>query len=118
MESPKITLAHRDWSLSTHLQHSFDGKIAFDDSYPDGLLGGLCSVCSDYKDALCIIDRLKNGNPDKTYRFNIQQGIEMGRGCDVGVSVGLDESGKGVSSLILAGSAVLVSQGTLTLLKS
>ena len=68
--------------------------------------------------ALACFLALKDGNPDKTYRFNIQQGIEMGRASDIGVSVELDARGKGVKSLILAGSAVLVTQGTLTLSKS
>ncbi len=68
--------------------------------------------------ALACFLALKDGTPDKTYRFNIQQGLEMGRSSDIGVSVGLDSSGKGVSSLILAGSAVLVTQGTMTLPKS
>lgn len=68
--------------------------------------------------ALACFLALKDGNPDKTYRFNVQQGIEMGRASDIGVSVELDASGKDVRSLILAGSAVLVTQGTLTLPKS
>ena len=67
--------------------------------------------------ALACFLALKDGTPDKIYRFNIQQGVEMGRSSDIGVSVGLDSSGKGVSSLILAGSAVLVTQGTMTLPK-
>ena len=58
---------------------------------------------------------LKDGTPGKTYRYNIQQGVEMGRSSDIGVSVELDSSGKGVRSLVLAGSAVPVTQGTMTL---
>lgn len=61
---------------------------------------------------------LKDGTPGKSYRYNIQQGIEMGRPSDIGVSVDLNSSGKAVSSLVLAGSAVLVTQGTMTLPKS
>ena len=68
--------------------------------------------------ALACFLALKDGNPDKGYRFNIQQGIEMGRPSDIGVSVELNSSGKGVSSLVLAGSAVLVTQGTITLPES
>ena len=68
--------------------------------------------------ALACYLALKDGNPARVYRFNIQQGIEMGRASDIGVSVELDRKGEGVSSLILAGSAVLVTQGILTLPKS
>ena len=68
--------------------------------------------------ALACFLALKDGNPNKTYRFNIQQGIEMGRASDIGVSVDLEKDGKSVKSLVLAGSAVLVTQGTLTLPKS
>ena len=56
---------------------------------------------------------LKDGTPDKIYRFNIQQGLEMGRASDIGVSVTLDSTGKAVSRVILAGSAILVTQGTM-----
>ena len=68
--------------------------------------------------ALACFLALKDGTRGKTYRFNVQQGIEMGRASDIGVSVELDPGGKGVKTLILAGSAVLVTQGTLTLPKS
>lgn len=68
--------------------------------------------------ALACYLALKDGTPGKDYRFNIQQGIEMGRPSDIGVSVELNSSGKGVSNLVLAGSAVLVTQGTMTLPKS
>ena len=68
--------------------------------------------------ALACYLALKDGNPGKCYRFNIQQGIEMGRPSDIGVNVELNSSGKDVSSLVLAGSAVIVTQGTMTLPKS
>ena len=68
--------------------------------------------------ALACFLALKDGNPNKTYRFNIQQGGEMGRASDIGVSVDLEKDGKSVKSLVLAGSAVLVTQGTLTLPRS
>ena len=68
--------------------------------------------------ALACFLALKDGTPGKTHRYNIQQGIEMGRPSDIGVSVELNSSGKSVSSLILAGSAVLVTQGTMTMPKT
>lgn len=45
--------------------------------------------------------------------FNIDQGVEMGRRSEIRVQVTLDETGKAVKQLILVGTAVVVSQGTI-----
>ena len=65
--------------------------------------------------ALACFLALKDGTSGKPHRFNIQQGVEMGRPSDIGVSVELHPGGASVSSLVLAGSAVLVTQGTMRL---
>ncbi|KAL8946519.1 MAG: hypothetical protein Q9222_007097 [Ikaeria aurantiellina] len=56
---------------------------------------------------------LQRAIPGATYNFAIEQGVEMGRHSDIGVKVTLDDSGKAVEDVVLYGSAVLVSQGTL-----
>lgn len=57
---------------------------------------------------------LKDGR-DKVYQYSIEQGIEMGRASDIQVRVTLVANGKDVQSVVLAGRAVLVTQGTLAL---
>lgn len=47
--------------------------------------------------------------------FEVEQGVEMGRRSEIGVEVTLDAAGKGVEGVVLAGGAVLVSEGTLHL---
>ena len=50
-----------------------------------------------------------------TYRFNIEQGVEMGRDSDIGVEISLDEHGNAVKEINLSGSAVQVMEGTIML---
>ena len=56
---------------------------------------------------------LQVGGPGKTFKYEIEQGIEMGRPSQIGVEVELDENGKTVKRVSLSGSAVLVTQGTI-----
>ncbi|KAL9587625.1 MAG: hypothetical protein Q9212_000079 [Teloschistes hypoglaucus] len=63
--------------------------------------------------ALAAYLALQRGTASATYSFNIEQGVEMGRKSEIGVKVRLDESGKAVKEVILSGSAVPVSQGTM-----
>jgi len=58
---------------------------------------------------------LKGGKANQTYRYVLDQGVHMGRASEIRVKVGLDGSGKTVDSVILAGSAVLVTKGTVRL---
>ncbi|KAI4152049.1 MAG: hypothetical protein L6R39_001913 [Caloplaca ligustica] len=50
-----------------------------------------------------------------TYSFLIEQGVEMGRKSEIGVRVTLNDDGKSVKSVVLTGSAVSVTRGTLTI---
>lgn len=58
---------------------------------------------------------LKDGRQGRTYQYSIEQGIEMGRASEIHVRVTLGTEGKTVHSVILAGRAVLVTQGSLHL---
>ena len=59
---------------------------------------------------------LQDGEAGKTYAYLIEQRIGMvGRGGEMHVKVTLDESGKAIRSIVLAGRSVLVSKGTLML---
>ena len=58
---------------------------------------------------------LNDGTPSKTYNYSMEQGVEMGRASEILVKVTLDESGTGISEVILAGRAILVTQGTMLL---
>ncbi|KAL9005023.1 MAG: hypothetical protein Q9188_002172 [Gyalolechia gomerana] len=62
---------------------------------------------------LCAYLALGRGLAGTAYSFTIEQGIEMGRHSDIGVQVELDSSGNSVKNVILSGSAVKISQGTL-----
>lgn len=57
---------------------------------------------------------LKEGKKGGTMRFNITQGVEMGRKSDIGVEVGLGSDG-GLESVTLSGGAVEVMKGSLIL---
>lgn len=57
---------------------------------------------------------LQAGGAGKLYRYSIEQGVEMGRSSQIGVEVKLDQTGKGVESVALSGSAILVTKGTLS----
>ena len=50
-----------------------------------------------------------------THRFNIEQGVEMGRDSEIGVEISLDEHGNAVKEIRLSGSAVQITEGTITL---
>ena len=57
---------------------------------------------------------LEDGQPSRTYAYLIQQGVEMGRAGEIHVKVTLGASSR-IEKLVLAGSAVLMSQGVLYL---
>ena len=57
---------------------------------------------------------LKDGKQGKTYKYAIEQGVEMGRASDIFVAVTLGTTGS-VQSVMLAGRVVLVTQGVLHL---
>ena len=57
---------------------------------------------------------LKDGKQGKTYKYAIEQGVEMGRASDIFVRVTLGTTGS-VQSVNLAGRMVLVTQGVLHL---
>lgn len=46
-------------------------------------------------------------------KFHLTQGVEMGRQCDIYITVRTTENGEGVGSLELSGSAVQVMEGFL-----
>ncbi|KAL8940478.1 MAG: hypothetical protein Q9216_002807 [Gyalolechia sp. 2 TL-2023] len=62
---------------------------------------------------LCTYLALRRGLADTAYNFTIEQGVEMGRHSDIGVKVELGSSGNSVKNVILSGSAVEVSKGTM-----
>ncbi|KAI4132876.1 MAG: hypothetical protein LQ347_002400 [Umbilicaria vellea] len=57
---------------------------------------------------------LEAGGAGKLYSYSIEQGVEMGRPSQIGVEVKLDGTGKGVEWVKLSGTAVLVTEGTLS----
>ena len=65
--------------------------------------------------ALSTYLALQRGAAGSTYSFCIEQGVEMGRHSKIRVQVTLNDSGDGVQDVVLAGSAVLVSEGKLYL---
>ncbi|KAL8862459.1 MAG: hypothetical protein Q9178_000956 [Gyalolechia marmorata] len=65
--------------------------------------------------ALSAYLALQRGTGSSAYSCSIEQGIEMGRHSEIQVKVTLDDSGEGVRNVVLAGSAILVSEGTLYL---
>ena len=56
---------------------------------------------------------LQKGESGKTCSYEIRQGTCMGRGSRIEVEVTLDESGKNVKKVLLGGTAVLVTQGSI-----
>ena len=56
---------------------------------------------------------LTEGQAGKEHRYHIVQGVEMGRRSDIGVNVTLDE-GKKIEQVVLTGTAVQVSEGTIS----
>ncbi|KAL9000816.1 MAG: hypothetical protein Q9169_000570 [Polycauliona sp. 2 TL-2023] len=63
--------------------------------------------------ALSTYLALQKGRAGSTYSFSIEQGVEMGRHSEIGVQVTLNSGG--VQDVVLAGSAVLITEGTLYL---
>ncbi|MCJ1274154.1 hypothetical protein MMC21_001949 [Puttea exsequens] len=57
---------------------------------------------------------LKDGKPHKTYHYSFTQGVEMGRASEIRVKVRLDGSGRGIGRVVLAGRAVWVSEGKMS----
>lgn len=75
------------------------------------------SIGEDAATGRCFL-ALNDGKPNKTYRYNIEQGVEMGRASEISVKVTLDADGKAVSKVVLAGRAVLMTRGTMMLTTS
>ena len=65
--------------------------------------------------ALACYLALQDGVQGKVYQYHIEQGIEMGRASEIHVIVTLGSTGRSVQKVVLAGRAVLVTQGTLHL---
>lgn len=61
--------------------------------------------------ALAAYLALRDGGGGGKYGFEIEQGVEMGRGSRIGVSVRLDGVGRGVERVELEGGAVVVMRG-------
>ncbi|KAL9594007.1 MAG: hypothetical protein Q9179_005599 [Wetmoreana sp. 5 TL-2023] len=76
----------------------------------DPATGSAASALSSYL-ALALYMRTAGRT---THLFSIEQGTEMGRRSKIGVNVTLDDSGKSVKEVLLSGSAVPVSQGTIS----
>ena len=68
--------------------------------------------------ALASFLALKDGTGKMTYYYSIEQGVEMGRASEIQVKVTLDATGKAVEKVVLAGSAVQITQGVLYLPES
>jgi PhzF family phenazine biosynthesis protein len=62
---------------------------------------------------LCAYLSLGRGEPDGTYTFELEQGVEMGRRSVIRVTVTLNGTGQAVERVQLAGSAVITMRGTL-----
>lgn len=58
---------------------------------------------------------LQRGKPAQNYQFSIEQGVEMGRACTIGIEVILDKSGETIEQLIMSGTAIKVTEGSLML---
>ena len=67
---------------------------------------------------LAVYLALQGGKDDGVYEFDIEQGIDMGRASLINVKVELAAGGKKVAKVILAGSAVLVTEGKLHMPKN
>ncbi|KAJ5580078.1 Phenazine biosynthesis PhzF protein [Penicillium hispanicum] len=56
---------------------------------------------------------LTEGQAGQEHRYHVVQGVEMGRRSDIGVNVTLD-NGKKIEQVVLTGTAVQVSEGTIS----
>ena len=68
-----------------------------------------CALCC----YLAVVRRREGG--ERVQRFHLTQGVEMGRRCDIFVTVETTEDGQGIESVELSGTAVKVMEGTLTI---
>lgn len=67
--------------------------------------------------ALCCylaVEARKEGGP-REQRFHITQGVEVGRKCDIFITVKMSEDGESVESVELCGTAARVMEGILTI---
>ncbi|KAJ4986071.1 phenazine biosynthesis protein [Stagonosporopsis vannaccii] len=64
--------------------------------------------------ALCCYLAVRSGARG-VQKFHLTQGVEMGRRCDIYVSVKTTDDGEGVKSVELSGTAVRVMEGVLTI---
>lgn len=58
---------------------------------------------------------LRSGKRGGRYRYDIEQGVEMGRASEIDVEVVLAEDGRAVDSVLMSGSAIQVTKGTFLL---
>lgn len=63
--------------------------------------------------ALCCFLAVKEGEKGDL-KFHLTQGVEMGRQCDIFVTVGMRGDGDGIEDVKLSGTAVEVMEGSLT----
>ena len=63
---------------------------------------------------LAVYIALQHGRDDMVYEFDIEQGVDMGRASYINVKVELAAGGNEVKKVVLGGSAVLVTEGKLS----
>ncbi|KAF2632368.1 phenazine biosynthesis-like protein [Macroventuria anomochaeta] len=68
-----------------------------------------CALCC----YLAIVAR--QSSAEQVQKFHLTQGVEMGRRCDIFITVQTTEDGKGIESVELSGTAVIVMKGSLTI---
>ncbi|MCJ1282874.1 hypothetical protein MMC26_002200 [Xylographa opegraphella] len=64
--------------------------------------------------ALTCYLALQHKLPGKKFTYDIKQGADMGRESHIGVEVTIDATGGVIEKVVLSGTAVVVSQGTMT----
>lgn len=72
-------------------------------------------ACGSGSCALSAFLALQQGGSGTRFRFLIEQGREIGRDSNLQVDVTLNDGGDGVANIMLAGQAVLVTEGTMLL---
>jgi PhzF family phenazine biosynthesis protein len=98
---------HRSWIRSNEITR-IEARMIDPEMGEDPATGSAACALGSYL-------ALQGGEAGKTYRYEIDQGVNMDRDSRIGVTVTLDESGKRVKRVLLAGSAVLVTQGTINI---
>ena len=63
--------------------------------------------------ALTCYLALQSKSPGTTFKYEIKQGVDMGRESHISVEVTIDATGAKIEKVILSGTAVLVAQGTM-----